>query len=273
MPALRELQPAVRAALLGEPGGAAALAAVPADGLTAEGRLAIYRHHVLASLGEVLDSVYPVVRRLVGEGFFAYAADAFIRRHPPTGPCLFEYGAAFADFLAAFPPCQPLAYLPDVARLEWAIHAAAHAPDAVPLDCRLLADLDPSTAARLMLAFDPSVAFLASPWPVDRLWRANQPEAPDPEVDLAAGGAWVEVRRVGEEVAIRSMSPDLWAFSSALARGLTLAEAAAAAFERGPDFDLAAALRGLLEAGVLTAFTLRLSPKETRHDEDRHHDR
>jgi len=41
---------------------------------------------------------------------------------------LAEYGDGFADFLAGFAPAQSLPYLADVARLEWAINAAYHAP-------------------------------------------------------------------------------------------------------------------------------------------------
>jgi hypothetical protein len=89
MPTLRERERELRAALLGGDESRAA-AGVALDGLAPEARLAIYRHHVLSSLTAVLVDTYPVVRRLVDPRFFAYAADVFIRRHPPAGPCLFE---------------------------------------------------------------------------------------------------------------------------------------------------------------------------------------
>ena len=105
MSALRDTQAAFRAALLGdEP--AAALRDISGDGLAREARLAIYRHHVADTLGDLLQAVYPVVCRLVDARFFEYAADRFIAAHPPTSPCLFEYGEAFADFLAHFEPCR-----------------------------------------------------------------------------------------------------------------------------------------------------------------------
>ncbi len=259
MSPLRELQAAMRAALLDEP-GRAPVTAILDDGLGAEARLAIYRHHVLDSLTEVLGATYPVVRRLVDERFFAYAADRYIRRHPPAGPYLFEYGAAFADFLAGFPPCAHLAYLPDVARLEWAINVAAHAPDAVPLDPRALQGLDPTDAPRLRFGVHPSLTLLASPWPVDRIWRANLPDSAETTVDLAAGGARLAVCRRGEQVVLDALEPAPWALRAALAGGRSLEEAAAAALGLDPGLDLAAALRALLEDGTLIAFTL--SPRE-----------
>ena len=58
----------------------------------------------------------------------------FIARHPPQSPALVEFGGAFALFLAAFEPAGSLSYLTDIARMEWARHAAYHAADAAPAD-------------------------------------------------------------------------------------------------------------------------------------------
>jgi hypothetical protein len=147
-------------------------------------------------------------------------------------------------------------YLPDVARLEWALTRAESAPDAAPLDARALAAVDRPDAPRLRFGFDPSYALLRSPWPLDRIWRANQPGAdPEATVDLASGGVALEVRRVGDEAIFRPLDPATFAFRSALAAGDTLADAAAAALRLEEAFDLGHALRSLLDEGVLTTFT------------------
>src|SRR5262245_2320467 len=126
MSALGDLQASFRDAILSGDARDVARLIVP-DGLSPGARLQIYGHHVLDTLTAVLASTFPVVRRLVDARFFAYAADTYIRQHPPGGPCLAEYGATLPTFLADFPPCRAHAYLPDVARLEWAIHTARHA--------------------------------------------------------------------------------------------------------------------------------------------------
>jgi len=114
MSTLRELQHDVRDALLGS--AEATVGEIAGDGVTPAARLAVYRHHVLTSLTAALEATFPVVVRLVDQRFFRYACDAYVRAEPPAGPCLFEYGATFPDFLAAFPACRQLAYLPDVAQ-------------------------------------------------------------------------------------------------------------------------------------------------------------
>src|SRR5262245_47902022 len=172
MAALRELQRDLRAALLGaDPAPAAG--AVLDDGLTAEARIGIYRHHVFATLTAVLQAAFPVVCRLVDERFFGYAADRYIRLDPPSGPCLLEYGESFPAFLAEFPPCRELPYLADVARLEWAVHRAPGAPEHDPMTAETLRAVAPERAGDLTIALDPSCTLLASRWPIDRIWRAN----------------------------------------------------------------------------------------------------
>src|SRR5437870_2320134 len=133
MSSLRELQAGVRAALLADDERGVAPDVVD-DGLSASARLAVYRHHVFTSLTEALEATYPVVCRLVDRRFFGWVADQYVRVRPPAGPCLFEYGADFPEFVAAFPACAHLPWLADVARLEWAMNAALHAPDAPALE-------------------------------------------------------------------------------------------------------------------------------------------
>ena len=54
--------------------------------------------------------------------FFGEAARQYIVGHPSLSGDLNDYGGEFAQFLAAYPHAADLPYLPDVARLEWAIN-------------------------------------------------------------------------------------------------------------------------------------------------------
>src|SRR5262245_29966438 len=101
---LPDIQAGFAAAILRED-ASDGVPAIVADGLPSAARVQLYRNHVLTSLTETLATTYPVVCRLVDRRFFGFAADAYIRRDPPTSPCLFEYGVTFPDFLASFPPC------------------------------------------------------------------------------------------------------------------------------------------------------------------------
>jgi hypothetical protein len=262
MPSLHELQTAFGRALLDAgAANAADLGAIADDGLGAVARLRIYRHHVFTTLTEALAATFPVVRRLVDARFFAYAAARYIAEAPPAAPCLAEYGASFPDFLGTFPPCRHLAYLPEVARLEWALVAALHADDARPLEPASLGAVGDADAARLLLRLDPSITLLESPWPLDRLWRANQADAGDEAtVDLAAGGVRLEIRRRGDDVVWRPLAPGAFALRRALADGAPLGPAAAAALAAESAFDLAAELRDLLDDAAVVGWELAPNP-------------
>ena len=256
MPSLADVQAAFSRALL-EDDAEAAAAMVSGDGVAPAARVDIYRHHVFATLTEALASTYPVVCRLVDERFFGYAADAYVRSHPPSGPCLFEYGESFADFLAEFEPSRHLEYLADVARLEWALQRAAHAEAGARMDPAQLRSVPEADLGRLVLHLDPSLALVASRWPVDKVWLANQPGADAGEaVDLASGPVWLEIRRVGDSAVFRPLDPAAAAFRRVLLEGRPLEAATIAAFEVDAAFDLARAIQALLADDLVVHYSL-----------------
>lgn len=251
MSSLSELQTGFRGALLADDERCVAADIAP-DRLGVPARLAVYRHHVLTTLTMTLESTFPVVCRLVDRRFFGWLAACFIRARPPAGPCLFEYGAEFPEFVRTFPACAELPWIAAVAALEWAMNTALYAPDARPLDPERLAAIAPSAPGRLVLRLDPSVTLLTSRWPVDAIWRANQPDARETdEVNLGAGPVRLEVRRDGEDVVFRALSTGGFALRQALAAGATLATAVDTALEAEPSLDVAHELRTLLDARIL----------------------
>lgn len=228
------------------------------DGLDPEERVGVYRNNVIGSLTAALSDTFPAVCQLVDERFFAYAAHEFLRAAPPGQPCLAEYGAEFAEFLAGFPPCQELHYLPDVARLEWLLNVAANAPNGPPIDPAALAGVAAEDTPRLRLHLHPALGLLLSPWPIDLIWRANRPGGDATEtIDLDAGGVALEVARLDDAVVCRALDRAPFAFRQALRQEQTLQEAAQAALCVDPDFDLGEALAALFREGAIVAFDLQ----------------
>jgi hypothetical protein len=68
--------------------------------------------------------------RLMGQEQFEGLAVHFWRLHPPVRGDLAQWGAGLDDFLRSIPELMASEpYLPDVASLEWALHAGKTAPD------------------------------------------------------------------------------------------------------------------------------------------------
>lgn len=251
MPSLRELQHAVRRSVLGE-ADAGACAWVLGAGLAPEQRLEIHRNNFLGSLVAALRLSFPAVQRLVGADFFECAAQVFAREQPPRRADLNAYGAGFADFLQRFEPAAALAYLADVARLEWAVNRALHALEAPSLDLSQLATVAPADQHGLRFAAHPSISMLRSNFPIDAIWNAvlRQDDAAMAAIDLAAGPAHLIVQRLAQEVEVLRVDEAAWRFTAALFGGESLGTVLASA----QGVDAPALLAQHLSAGRCVAF-------------------
>jgi hypothetical protein len=256
MPALRELQRALGRALLAEAVTVAPAELAPAELALPSQLLAIYRNTCLGALTGALALSFPAVRRLVGSGFFETAAQEFIRTHPPTSACLNDYGQQFAAFLAQFPQAAQLTYLADVARLEWAVNRALHAPDVPGLQVQLLAGLHAAVVASLRFVPHPAVSVLRLDTPADAIWHAvlDQDQAAIAALDPAAGPVWLLIERCAGSVQVRRLTPAAWQFTQRLCAGEPLQAAlseAACANHAGEELN--AVLNALLADHLASA--------------------
>ncbi len=253
MSSLRDIQQGFADALFAADGALAA--SLPGLSAGAMDRIAIYRTAVFANYRNALRASYPVVARLVGLPFFNAAVDAFVRARPSESGDLNVYGDAFPAFLAAHAPAAHLAYLPDVARLEWAQDEAQRAADAATAPesvLQALAATPPERLPALRLALHPSCRLVASPFPVLRIWQVNQPGFDgDDHVSLDLPGDRLLVCREASGVTLTRLPAADHAFLDALFRDATLGDALAAAQDAAPDFDLGAALRRAIAGGAI----------------------
>jgi hypothetical protein len=243
--ALRDLQRAFAGHLSGED-----QQALVAEILPAVERLRIHRHHVLDSLAAALTATFPTVQAVVGAEYFRGLARAFIERSLPSQPVLAEYGAGFPAFIAGHDAAHDLPYLADVARLDWALNLAFHAPAGGRLAAADLAALPADRLPSLRLSLAPGTALVCSPYPLDRIWAAAQPGAAADPVDLAAGGVHLLVLRRPDDAAFVSLSAGEAAFVAGLGEGLSVEEATGQA---EPGFALSACFARLLGLGVFAA--------------------
>jgi hypothetical protein len=180
---------------------------------------------VLANLHDALAAAYPVVRRLVGEAFFHEVAERFTQAHPSHSGDLHRFGAGLAPFLETYPPARELAYLPDVARLEWEVAQAFHAADARRLDVRALDAVSEAERELIRFRLQPAARLVASPHPILAIWEANQPGR-DGTPERSVGSDRVLVYREGFTVRARALPALDWRFLESIARGGILGDIA-----------------------------------------------
>ncbi|MEA2804657.1 MAG: hypothetical protein QOE49_4752 [Rhodospirillaceae bacterium] len=250
--ALRDLQAAFAAHIMG--GDRADLvAAVAGDTIPAAARLSVYRHHVFESLGTALAATFPTVQTLVGMDFFRGLTCAFARHSLPAQPVLTEYGADFPAFIAGYDAARDLPYLADVARLDWALNLAFHAPLGGRLKAEDLSALPVERLPSMSIALAAGAVLLSSRYPLDRIWEASQPGAASGTVDLNSAAAHLLVLRRPDDAAFVSLSEGEAAFVATLAEGMSLERAAGAAFQIDPAFELSTSFARLLALGAFAA--------------------
>jgi hypothetical protein len=250
----------MRRSLLEDVDGLAADQIVDA-GLAPAQRLGIYRNTIVATLANALRLSFPAVHRLVGADFFEGAARIFAHEQAPRCADLNAYGAGFPDFLQRFEPAASLAYLADVARLEWAVNRSLHAPDADPLAVERLATVAPADHDQVCFVPHPSVSTLRSDFPVDTIWRAvlQEDEVAMSAIDLGSGPAYLIVQRTADHVDVVRLDECAWRFTAALFEGRPIG----AALGSAAGVDAPALLAQHLSAGRLVAF--RLASVAARH--------
>ncbi|AJX34951.1 DNA-binding domain-containing protein [Burkholderia oklahomensis] len=247
-PTLAELQRAVRRSLSDGVGvGADAADWVLPDGLTPDARLRVYRNTSASVLRDALRLAFPATQRLVGAAFFDGAAGLFARASLPASAWLDEYGAEFPGFLARMPEAACVPYLADVARLEWQVDLALHAPDVAALDLARLARLDEPALRTLRLRPHPAARLLRCAYPVDAIWRAvlEQDDRALRRIRLDDGPVHLLAQRTDDGVDVLRLGEADWRVACALFAG----EPIDAAFANAPQAGAHALFATLLSRG------------------------
>ena len=144
--------------------------------------LSIYRNNTRGARIQSLEVIYPACRNILGEDTFRSLAKACVDADKHGATDLNRYGEAFSPHLAAcldegrLPP--EYSYLPDLARLEYLVHSACYADPQPVFDFESFGQAVVNEAP-IGFQLNPSLGLLASDYPVDDIWRLNQPHSAD----------------------------------------------------------------------------------------------
>jgi hypothetical protein len=197
-----------------------------------EGRsgLEVYRNNLRALSAQALGVAFERVREALGDDDFAALAWTFWRHAPPVSGDLGDWGGALAEFLVE--RAGEDSGLPDLARLDWAIHQAERSAD-VTLEADSLQQLGTSSPEALWLLLRPAVTLLNQRDGPVLVWRSRW------------RGEW------------RAVSAGEAAFMAAVLAGASLGEALDEAALKGSgaeaDFDFGTWLQAALQNAWLQA--------------------
>ncbi|MEN3953371.1 DNA-binding domain-containing protein [Iodidimonas sp. SYSU 1G8] len=220
-------------------------------GIPAEASIAIYRNNMYARFVDALADTFPATQRIVGADFFRFAALEFVDAHPCRSGTLIGYGREFPGFLRHFEPAHALAYLTDVAALEFLHRESYHAADTPALDALALHEMAARDGDALRVALHASGRLLETRYRVLELWRANLADSP-PSLQLAAGGERLLIVRPEAEVTVFRLSEAAFVLLAAIRDGLSVGDALAVSADKEGGQDLTMDLAQLISSGVFT---------------------
>jgi hypothetical protein len=249
VPALADLQAGVRDALI--TGKGAALEPLLLGGADASKRLAIHQRHYAASLVTALLDRFPATVWLVGSALVTDAARQFVRRHPPTRPCIAEYGEEFPDFLASRPGATEIPYIRQFAELEWHLSRLSLAVDAPAVNPAGVSDIDLAALTDARASLQPGVHYQHADWGIDELISLYLSDSAPERFVLQPGDVWLELRGARGELRIGRLVRADFVFRAALACGRSLGDAAISALDIDAGFDAGRSLRDLLDQGLV----------------------
>jgi Putative DNA-binding domain len=214
-----------------------------------ERRYAVYRNNVTVGLVRALEANFPVVRKLLGEQYFAGFARDFAQRRPPQSPLMFQYGGAFPEALESDEDLVSYPYLGDVARLEILWRESYHAADAPILTGDALAAIDPDILFSSCLTVHPAMRLIQSRFAIHSIFATNRSDDETQRVDPAQPQC-VLVTRPVYDVMASVLSIEQFEFFLALANGENLGSAMDRASDLDANFDLFSTLALLLQSGA-----------------------
>lgn len=199
--------------------------------------LQAYQANGQALAERALRAAYPVLAQLIGGESFAPLARHFWRHHSPSRGDMACWGEGLAAFLEASPQLADEPYLGDAARIEWALHQAATAADALP-DPHSFALLSAADPAEVTLTLGAGVFLMASAYPVASIVNAHllgEPALAEAAALLHAGAAeHALVWRQGFKPRVRGITVAEHALLAALQTGSPLQAALGCALDCAP---------------------------------------
>lgn len=146
------------------------------DQLSASQHIGIYQNSIFAAKQKVLQEIYPVCKKLVGDEFFIAMINNYIPQAISQSPDLGDYGLDFPKFVAKFKPAKSLPYLSDVTRLEVAWHQTNSAAEPTGFDFQKLSEYCTDPREKTIFQLSPGSTLITSPYPIHRIWEVNQDE-------------------------------------------------------------------------------------------------
>lgn len=196
------------------------------EAFTTAQRVGVYQNNTIGGLKTTLSNTYPICESLVGSDYFKQLSQHHVKLNPSDDRNLDVYGENFPDTLHTLieqrPELAKLAYLADVAKLEWVHHQTYFANDRETFDLEAFAALAPEAQTQVSFKLADDVSLIDSPYPIYDIWYCHE-QGVDPEITHKEHN-YLLIQRAQWKITTELIDADYYALLRAIESGKTLIE-------------------------------------------------
>ena len=219
-------------------------------------RLEIYRNNVFGNFDSVLEIIYPITKKIVGENYFDNLCKKYHKQHPSKSGNLDDYGKYFYKLINDLKSEHKLPYLKDVAKIEWQCHFAYFTKDVAGFEVEKFQNLKEKELFKVRFKLHPSSYLLASKHPIYSVWKFSES---DKKQKLNLGklkNEWVLIERANWKTNVLELSEPEFLFLKHIKKGQNLYQIYQDLNKKYPNFDIGSLINKYISNGVISGYGL-----------------
>lgn len=237
------------------------IAALPYSSQESLARLNIYRNNVFGSFNDVLESIFEVVKKIVGEKYFLQIAEEYHKKYHSKSGNLDYYGEEFPLFIKSIFKKHKLPYLYDLCRLELAYHQAYFSKNVAIFNVKKFQKISQENFFNLTFELHPSVFLFASKFPIFSIWKDNIKKFSKKKISLL-NPEFAMVARSNGGLEIFKITQEEFIFLENIKQQKTLFEIYKKIIRATKkECDIGQILQRFIAIGVITNFNLKKESK------------
>jgi hypothetical protein len=219
-----------------------------------EDRIQIYRNNVFGSFDEVLLSIYPTIKGLVGKKYFLDLCQKYHQQYRSESGNLNNYGKYFSALIGSLKTEHKIIYLSDIAKLEWLYWQADFTKDVPVFDLEKLQKLSEQQLFKVKFKLHPSCVLLTSKYPIYSIWQSFQNNKAK-KLDLKKlDKESILIERANWQTNIHHLLKSELLFLQQIKKGQNLYQIYQKLTELEQNFDIGSLLNKYISNGVLCSF-------------------
>jgi hypothetical protein len=217
-------------------------------------RLNIYRNNVLGSFDDALTLTYPITKKIVGDDCFQSLIKNYHQKYTSTSGDLEEYGQLFPKLIKDLQSEHNLAYLSNIATLEWHYNLSYFSIEVPNINLKKLQSLDNESFMSLTLKTHPSCHLLSSKYPIYSIWEINNSDSRE-EVNLEKENEqYILISRADFKVNVEQLSKTEYSFLNMIQKQNNIYKIYESLSIKNKNFDIGTLINKFISSKIIINF-------------------